>query len=135
MSSAAGQAIDDLQASNNTPATGSTLIIASGTLPTSADKALLPTLPSGSAVIGIEVLETIRTNLNSCYALLVATRPSSTECNSIISSSYKNDGRGKVAEFGATSGFNLSGIGITGMTFLKPEILRQLSTTLNKERL
>lgn len=135
MSSAAGQAVDDLRASTSSPAAGSTLIIPSGTLPTAADKALLPTLPSGSTVIGIEVLETIRTNLNSCYALLVSARLTSTECSSIISSSYKNDGRSKVAEFGVTSGLNLSDTGNTGMTFLKPEILRQLSTTLNNERL
>jgi hypothetical protein len=135
MSSAAGQAVDDLGASNSSPATGSTLVIPNGVLPTAADKALIPTLPSGANVIGIDALETIRTNLNSCYALLVATRLTSTECNSIILSSYKNDGRSKVAEFGMTSSLNLSDMGNTGMIFLKPEILRQLSTTINNERL
>lgn len=135
MSSAAGQAVDDLLASNSSPAAGSMLVIPNGVLPTAADKTLLPTLPSGSTVIGIDVLETIRSNLNSCYALLVAARPSSTECNSIISSNYKNDGRSKTAEFGTTSLLNLSDMGNTGMTFMKPEILRQLSTTRNNERL
>jgi hypothetical protein len=133
--SAAGQAVDDLSASTSSPAAGSTLILPSGSLPSAADKALLPTLPSGSVVVGIDVLEAIRTNLNSCYALPVSARTSSTECNSTISSIYKNDGRSKAVEFGSSSPLNLSDTGNTGMTFMKPQILRQLSTTLGRERL
>ena len=135
MTSAAGQAVDDLSASATAPSAGSTLIIPSGSLPSTANKALIPTLPGGSSVIGIDVLETIRLNLNSCYALLVSARTSSTECNSMISSSYKNDGRNKTAEFGSSSPLNLSDTGNTGMTFMPPEILRQLSTAVGSERL
>jgi len=135
MTSSAGQAVDDLSASATAPSAGSSLIIPSGSLPTSANKALIPTLPSGSAVIGIDVLETVRLNLNSCYALPVASRTTSTECNSMISSSYKNDGRSKAVEFGSSSPLNLSDTSNTGMTFMKPEILRQLSTTLGSEKL
>lgn len=135
MTSSAGQAVDDLLASSTTPNAGSTLIIPNGQLPTVSDKTSIPTLPSGSSVIGIDVLETIRINLNSCYALLVSARINSTECNSMISPTYKNDGRSKAVEFGASSSLNISDTGNTGMTFMKPEILRQLSTTLGSERL
>ena len=135
MTSSAGQAVDDLLASTSAPSAGSTLIIPNGQLPTVSDKASIPTLPSGSLVIGIDVLEAIRVNLNSCYALPVATRTTSTECNSMISSAYKNDGRSKAVEFGSSSPLNLSDTANTGMTFMKPEILRQLSTTLGSERL
>jgi hypothetical protein len=135
MTSSAGQAVDDLSNSATTPNAGSSLIIPSGSLPTAANSASIPTLPSGSSVIGIDVLETIRTNLNSCYALPVSTRTGSTECNSLISSDYKNDGRSKAVEFGATSPLNLSDASNTNMTFMKPEILRQLTTTPGNERL
>jgi hypothetical protein len=135
MTSAAGQAVDDLSAATTAPSAGSTLIIPSGSLPSTANKALIPTLPGGSSVIGIDVLETVRINLNSCYALLVSARTSSTECNSMISPTYKNDGRNKLVEFGPSSPLNLSDTGNTGMTFMKPEILRQLSTTVGSERL
>jgi hypothetical protein len=133
--SAAGQAVDDLSASTSSPAAGSTLIIPSGSLPSAADRVLLPTLPSGSFAIGIDVLEEIRKNLNSCYALPVSARTSSTECNSMISSTYKHDGRSKAVEFGTSSPLNLSDTSNTNMTFMKPEILRQLSTTPGNERL
>jgi hypothetical protein len=135
MTSAAGQAVDDLSAATTAPSAGSTLIIPSGSLPSAANKALIPTLPGGSSVIGIDVLETVRINLNRCYALLVSARTSSTECNSMISPTYKNDGRNKAAEFGSSSPLNLSDTGNTGMTFMPPEILRQLSTTVGSERL
>jgi len=135
MTSSAGQAVDDLLASASAPNTGSTLIIPNGQLPTVSDKASIPTLPSGASVIGIDVLETVRLSLNNCYALPVATRTTSTECNSMISSAYKNDGRSKAVEFGSSSPLNLSDTANTGMTFMKPEILRQLSTTLGSERL
>jgi hypothetical protein len=135
MTSSAGQAVDDLLASISAPNTGSTLIIPKGQLPTASDQALIPTLPSGSSVIGIDVLEAIRVNLNSCYALPVATRTTSTECNSMISNDYRNDGRDKLEEFGTTSPLNLSDTGNTGLTFMKPEILRQLTTTQGSERL
>jgi hypothetical protein len=135
MTSSAGQAVDDLSNSATTPNAGSSLIIPSGSLPTAANSASIPTLPSGSSVIGIDALETIRINLNSCYALPVSTRTSSTECNSMISSDYKNDGRSKAVEFGATSPLNLSDTSNTNMTFMKPEILRQLTTTPGNERL
>jgi hypothetical protein len=135
ITSSAGQAVDDLSSSETTPSAGSSLVIPSGSLPTAANKALIPTLPSGSSVIGIDVLETIRTNLNTCYALPVSTRTSSTECNSMISSTYKHDGRSKAVEFGTSSPLNLSDTSNTNMTFMKPEILRQLSTTPGNERL
>jgi hypothetical protein len=131
--SSAGQAINDLAASNTTPSAGTVAVIAAGNNPTSADKANIPAPSSNSNVIGIDVLETIRTSLNTCMQLPTASRATSTECSKYIISDYKNDGKTLLQEFGTGGSIDFTSSDNDGMVFKKPEILRQIDMTKDAE--
>jgi len=130
MSSSAGAAVDDLGNSWTTPAAAKTVVLAKGTVPSATNAA---NLPAPATSIGIDSLEATRLALNACFAGTVATRngSGSAACANVASSSYLNDGRDRTQEF---SGW-INDAGNDSMQFQKPEILRQLSTIPNHERL
>jgi hypothetical protein len=133
VTSSAGQAVNDLAASNTKPAAGSTAVIAAGSNPTASDKANIPAPSSTSTVIGIDAIETIRASLDSCMLLPTASRSTSTVCSKYIISDYKNDGKTLIQEFGSGGSIDFTSSGNDGMVFKKPEILRQIDMTKDTE--
>jgi hypothetical protein len=133
VTSSAGQAVNDLAASNTKPSAGSTAVIAAGVNPSATHKANIPASPSTSAVIGIDALETIRASLDSCMLLPTASRSTSTLCSKYIISDYKNDGKSLTQEFGSGGSIDFTSSGNDGMVFKKPEILRQIDMTKDAE--
>lgn len=129
ISSSAGAAVDDLGNTPTQPAAAKTVVLAKGTLPSSAD---LSNLPAPASPIGIDALEAARLALNACFAVPASTPRTITTagCTNIAIAGYKHDGRNASAEFAGL----LSDVGNDNMQFQKPEILRQLSTTSNSER-
>ena len=138
MSTSAGSAVDDLGNLAAQPNDVKVVELAKGTKPTVAlIGGLLSAAKSDETPIGVDALDTLRTNLNACFALPKATRFTSSydsKCANLVVSTYKHDGRDKSLELGTTAGL-IGDSGNDGMIFQKPEILRQLSTTANKERL
>jgi len=132
-SSSAGQAVNDLSASNTAPASGSTAVIAAGSNPSASDKTKIPTSPTSSAVIGIDALDPIRVSLDSCMQLPTASRATSSVCLQYITSNYKHDGKTLIQEFGANGSIDFTSAGNDGMVFKKPEILRQIDMTKDAE--
>ena len=141
MSTSAGTASDDLGDHSRTglqqPADAIVLELAKGASLTRDFSNKLPAAKPGETPIGIDALDSLRTALNACFSLPKATRFTDTynsKCNNLVVSTYKHDGRNKPTELGTTGGL-IGDSGNDGMIFQKPEILRQLSTTANKERL
>lgn len=130
ISSSAGAAVDDLGNTPTQPIAAKMVVLAKGTLPSTAD---LSNLPAPTTPIGIDALEAARLALNACFAVPASTPRTITTpaCTNIAIAGYKHDGRNASAEF---SGL-LSDTGNDNMLFQKPEILRQLSTTSSNERL
>lgn len=138
MSSNAGSAVDDDTFGAGTPTAAKSVTLSKGVKPTAALATSLPAAAAGQTPIGIDAIETARLALNACFALPAATRYSAgvyaSQCASLVTSSYKNEGRTTAQEFGTTSGL-IADSGNDGMEFQKPEILRQLSATPNREKL
>ena len=133
VSSSAGQAVNDLAASNTKPSSGTTAVIAAGSNPSSSDKANIPVSTGSSVVIGIDSLETIRASLDSCMQLPTASRSTSSVCLQFIKSDYKHDGKTLAQEFGSSGSIDFTSSGNDGMVFKKPEILRQIDMTKDAE--
>jgi hypothetical protein len=138
MSTSAGSTFDDLGNTGTTPTAAKVVELAKGVKPTAALATNLPAAGAGETPIGIDAIEAGRLALNACFALPVATRYSSgtyaSQCANLVTTSYKNEGRTAAQEFGTTGGL-IGDSGNDGMVFQKPEILRQLSATPNRERL
>jgi hypothetical protein len=133
VSSSAGQAVNDLAASNSQPLAGSTAVIAAGSNPSASDKSNIPPPPTNTVAIGIDVLETIRAALDNCMQLPTASRATSSVCLQYIDSNYKHDGKTRTQEFGANGSIDFTAAGNDGMVFKKPEILRQIDMTKDAE--
>lgn len=140
MSTSAGSSQDDLASSSNAPAAAKVVELAKGIRPTAALAVNLPAAGAGETPIGIEAIEASRVALNACFALPATTRYNlstntyALQCDNLVTTNYKHDGRVAAQEFGSTAGL-IGDSGNTGMVFQKPEILRQLSATPGNERL
>jgi hypothetical protein len=132
ISSNAGAAVDDLAPTGTQPAAALTVVLPKGTVPSAADAANLPK-PAGAGVpVGVDALEAGRLALNACFAVVpAASRATAPACANLLAPTYLYDGRNGTQELSGV----LNDSGNDNMQFQKPEILRQLSTTLNNERL
>lgn len=132
LSTNASSAVDDLADSSATPTTPSQVVeLAKGSKPTSDNAPSLKAPSAGEIPVGIDVLEQARLKLNACFAVLPSTsRSTATECTNLVTSDYLNAGRNATQEFSSL----LSDSGNDLMEFQKPEIIRQLVTTLNHEK-
>lgn len=129
MSTSAGGAVDDLGDSAGTPAAALVVELPKGTIPSAANVG--NNLPAPTHPIGIDVLEQARVALNGCFAVAAADRPTAVACTNLVSTDYLNAGRTATQEFATL----LDDSGNDLMVFQKPEILRQISTTADNEKL
>ncbi len=133
MASNAGSATDDLGNTATEPTAAKTVVLPKGTVPSAALAADLPA--PATTPVGIEVLETARLALTACFAQPAASRYGGgtyhPDCANLAVVDYKHDGRDLTAEFG----WLITDSGNDNMVFQKPEILRQLSMTQDRERL
>jgi hypothetical protein len=128
MSTSAGGAVDDLGNSSSQPAAARVVELPKGTIPSASNATALP---APTSPVGVEVLEQARLALNACFAVAAASRSSDAACTNLVITGYLNSGRDATQEFASL----ISDSGNDLMVFQKPEILRQLSTTQNNERL
>ena len=129
MSTSAGGAVDDLGDSAGTPADALVVELPKGTIPSAANVG--NNLPAPTHPIGIDVLEQARVALNGCFAVAAADRPTDAACANLVITDYLNAGRTATQEFATL----LDDSGNDQMVFQKPEILRQISTATNNEKL
>ncbi len=132
MTSSAGAAVDDLADTIETPAPVKVATLLKSTeLSPSTVSSLLANLPASGTPVGVDVLTAVRTKLNACFAVAASLRENAPECANIVSSNYLHDGRDAAVQFAGI----LTDSGNDNMQFKTPEILRQLDTTANAEKL
>ena len=136
MSTVAGSAMNDLVDTTTAPANAGTVVLAKGVLPTAANNASMPAMPTGTTTLGVNVLETLRQTINGCFALATANRSLAVSpCNKIVTANYLNSGRNASIEFGSTMPSALSSSLNDNLTLSSIEILRQIDTTLTREKI
>lgn len=128
MSTSAGSAVDDLGNSAATPSAAQVVELPKGTIPSAANATALP---APTNPVGIDVLEEARLALNACFDVPAASRSTHAACTDLVTADYLNAGRNATQEFSNL----LSDSGNDKMVFQKPEIIRQLSTTVGNEKL
>ncbi len=134
MTSSSGAAVNDLAPTTTPPAAVQVATLPKSTaLSTGTVSSLRTNLPAPSGTpVGADVLTAALTKLNACFAVVPASaRADASACANIVSSSYLHDGLSGTAQLSGLHGDS----GNDNMQFKTSEILRQLDTTANAEKL